>query len=98
MPKNKERRELEFHKSKIRELQKQVRQLQKQLAYYDKRSHILDLVDLIEDDKDVFPIKKPKLMLCSHCNVGEMLPKFEFDIKTIYECTNCSKRKSVKKV
>jgi lauroyl/myristoyl acyltransferase len=99
VPKVKERKEQEFHKAKIRELQKQVRQLQKQLAYFHKREHILEIVDILSED-DIFntkDIKKSKLTLCPHCKTGEMLPKLEFEDKTIYECLSCNRKKSVKK-
>lgn len=100
MPKKKERSELEYYRSQIRELQKENKQLKKQLGHHEKRKHIYN--DVISDYEEMLiqhvpvdEIKTNKKITCEDCSKGNY-DEFEIMGKVIGTCNNCGFRKRLK--
>lgn len=96
MPKKRDKDGLEFYKGKVRQLTKRVQQLERQLTRYQRTQHLVDEAHeiLLEINETLAPVEAvEKKDLCTACNEGEMVLKFEFVElkKKIYQCTACGR-------
>lgn len=93
MSKQKERSELEYLRSKLKNLEKENRQLRKRIKSLSKKEHIFDDISNgieLENEIPELPIGKQN-NICSKCNEGYMEQKQLAD-RLYQECTSCGQR------
>ena len=95
LPKNKDKDVLEFHRGKIRELQKEVRHLQKRVKELEKYERAQD-EEITKDQGDTYA-DLPKLTRCQSdsCSKGYYV-EIELAGKTYGTCTICNDRRRIK--
>ena len=97
MPKKRERSEVEYYRSIIRELEKENRKLKKELKYHTKREELYEnnreeIHEVLENKKE---IKVKKLKRCDDCSKG-FLEEIEIMNKVFGTCNICGFRKKLK--
>jgi chromosome segregation ATPase len=89
---NKEKSEVEHLKGVIRDLEKQVKSLTQKLKYFEKRSHLNELTEELENDP---PPPPKRLKDCVECGKGKY-EEFELLNKLYGTCNICGDRKRLK--